>query len=143
MREVHDAKVAIITLKNALLAHEVAVGTLRTALRDFNTPAVLDIALSVERAVEKLQIMQDDAVRAIAAARSVAPGSLDDEVKDLVRVAGRLAYLQQRTATLSSKLQSFTRAHARALTPTGPSRGYDRRARMADGAPLSLLQSAG
>lgn len=143
MREVHDAKVAIITLKNALLVHEVAVGTLRTALRDFNTPAVLDIALSVERAVEKLQIMQDDAVRAIAAARSVAPGSLDDEVKDLVRVAGRLAYLQQRTATLSSKLQSFTRAHARALTTTGPSRGYDRRARMADGAPLSLLQSAG
>ena len=60
-----------------------------------------------------------------------------------MRVAGRLAYLQQRTATLSSKLQSFTRAHARALTTTGPSRGYDRRARMADGAPLSLLQSAG
>jgi hypothetical protein len=143
MREVHAARASIAALKSALEGHESDVGALRDALVLFNTPAVLEIALRVERTVERIQRMQDAAVAALSVARVQAPGALDADLDGLRALAGRVAEVHQRTAALAHKLQGFTRAHVRALTQTEPSRGYDRRARISDGATLSLLQGAG
>lgn len=143
MHEVHAARASVAALKSALQAHENDVGALRDALALFNAPAVLEIALRVERDVEKIQRMQNAAVKALLAARAQAPGALDADIEGLRTLAGRVADVHQRTAALAAKLQGFTRAHVRALTTTEPSRGYDRRARVSDGATLSLLQSAG
>lgn len=135
-----DAKAAIAALKRCLQRHEDDVGALRAALLRFDAPLVLEISLRVERAIENLAPAQAVVVAAVASAQGP---ELAADVDGLRVVAARIARLHEATTSLAGKLAVFTRAHARALTTAGTAGGYDRRARLADGAAWSLLQSAG